>query len=40
VEEKVVQLQNSKRELAAAIISEDNSLIRNLQKEDLEMLLS
>ena len=40
VEEKVLQLQNSKRELAAAIISEDNSLIRNLQREDLELLLS
>jgi SNF2 family DNA or RNA helicase len=40
VEEKVLQLQNTKRELAAAIISEDNSLIRNLQREDLELLLS
>jgi superfamily II DNA or RNA helicase len=40
VEEKVLKLQNSKRELAAAIISEDNSLIRNLQREDLELLLS
>ncbi|HLK62692.1 MAG TPA: DEAD/DEAH box helicase [Bryobacteraceae bacterium] len=40
VEEKVLQLQNSKRELAAAIIGEDNSLIRDLQREDLEMLLS
>ncbi len=40
VEEKVLQLQNSKRELAAAIIGEDNSLIRNLQREDLELLLS
>ena len=40
VEEKVLQLQNTKRDLAAAIISEDNSLIRNLQREDLELLLS
>jgi superfamily II DNA or RNA helicase len=40
VEEKVLQLQNTKRELAAAIISEDNSLIRSLQREDLELLLS
>ena len=40
VEEKILQLQGSKRDLAAAIISEDNSLIRNLQREDLEMLLS
>ena len=40
VEEKVLQLQNSKRELAASIISEDNSPLRDLQREDLEMLLS
>jgi SNF2 family DNA or RNA helicase len=40
VEEKILQLQSSKRDLAAAIIGEDNSLIRNLQREDLELLLS
>ncbi|HKE24563.1 MAG TPA: SNF2-related protein [Bryobacteraceae bacterium] len=40
VEEKVLQLQKSKRDLAAAIIGEDNSLIRNLRREDLELLLS
>jgi superfamily II DNA or RNA helicase len=40
VEEKVLQLQSTKRDLAAAILSEDNSLIRNLQREDLELLLS
>jgi superfamily II DNA or RNA helicase len=40
VEEKVLELQQSKRDLAAAIIGEDNSLIRNLQREDLELLLS
>jgi SNF2 family DNA or RNA helicase len=40
VEEKVLELQNSKRELADAIISEDNSLIRDLRAEDLELLLS
>jgi SNF2 family DNA or RNA helicase len=40
VEEKVLELQNSKRDLAAAIITEDNSLIRNLKREDLELLLS
>jgi SNF2 family DNA or RNA helicase len=40
VEEKVLQLQNTKRDLAAAIISEDNSPLRNLKREDLEMLLS
>ncbi|HEX8892814.1 MAG TPA: DEAD/DEAH box helicase, partial [Terriglobales bacterium] len=40
IEEKVLQLQNSKRDLAASIIGADNSLIRNLQPEDLELLLS
>ena len=40
VEEKVLQLQETKRDLAAAIIGADNSLIRNLQREDLEILLS
>ncbi|MDQ3009649.1 MAG: DEAD/DEAH box helicase [Acidobacteriota bacterium] len=40
VEEKVLQLQNTKRDLADAIINADNSLIRSLKKEDLEMLLS
>ncbi|MBV8845042.1 MAG: DEAD/DEAH box helicase [Bryobacterales bacterium] len=40
VEEKVLELQRTKRDLAAAIISADNSLIRNLGREDLELLLS
>jgi SNF2 family DNA or RNA helicase len=40
VEEKVLALQNTKRDLADAIINADNSLIRNLTREDLEMLLS
>jgi SNF2 family DNA or RNA helicase len=40
VEEKVLQLQENKREIADAIINQDNSLIRNLQQEDLEILLS
>jgi superfamily II DNA or RNA helicase len=40
VEEKILQLQSHKRDLAAAIISEDNSLIRDLKREDLELLLS
>jgi SNF2 family DNA or RNA helicase len=40
VEEKVLQLQESKKEIADAIINQDNSLIRNLQQEDLEILLS
>jgi hypothetical protein len=40
VEEKVLELQKSKRDLADAIINADNSLIRNLGREDLELLLS
>jgi superfamily II DNA or RNA helicase len=40
VEEKVLELQKSKRDLASAIISQDNSFIKNLQREDLELLLS
>ncbi len=39
VEEKVVQLQQTKRDLADAIIGADNSLIRTLTREDLEALL-
>jgi len=40
VEERVLELQNSKRDLAASIITADNSLIRNLRAEDLSVLLS
>jgi superfamily II DNA or RNA helicase len=40
VEEKVLQLQSSKRELADAIINEDNSLIGGLTTDDLKLLLS
>ncbi len=40
VEEKVLELQRSKRDLAASIIQGDNSLIRDLKREDLELLLS
>ena len=40
VEEKVLELQQSKRDLAAAIIEADGSVIRNLKREDLELLLS
>lgn len=40
IEEKILDLQQSKRELASAIIGEENSLIRNLCREDLELLLS
>jgi superfamily II DNA or RNA helicase len=40
VEEKVLELQKTKRDLADAIINADNSLIRRLAREDLELLLS
>ncbi|HJW94001.1 MAG TPA: DEAD/DEAH box helicase [Thermoanaerobaculia bacterium] len=40
VEEKILELQSRKRELAESIISEDNSVLRKLEVEDLEMLLS
>ncbi len=40
VEEKVLQLQDTKRDLADAIISANNSMIRGLKREDLELLLS
>ncbi len=40
VEEKVLELQRTKRDLADAILGEDRSLIRDLKREDLELLLS
>jgi len=40
VEEKVLQLQETKRNLADAILGASNSLIRDLQREDIEMLFS
>jgi SNF2 family DNA or RNA helicase len=40
VEEKVLELQRTKRDLADAIINADNSLIRDLRPEDLALLLS
>jgi superfamily II DNA or RNA helicase len=40
VEEKVLELQASKRNLADAIVRADESLIRDLRKEDLELLLA
>src|SRR5207248_4185125 len=38
VEEKVLELQKSKRDLADAIINQDNSLIARMGREELEML--
>jgi superfamily II DNA or RNA helicase len=40
VEEKVLQLQETKRNLADAIIGAENGLIRDLTREDIELLLS
>ncbi len=40
VEEKVLALQETKRDLADAILNEDNRTLRNLTREDLELLLS
>jgi SNF2 family DNA or RNA helicase len=40
VEEKVLQLQDSKRTLAREIISSDDTLVRSLTRDDLERLLS
>ena len=40
IEEKVLTLQNTKRELADAILGADNRVLRTLGKEDLELLLS
>jgi SNF2 family DNA or RNA helicase len=40
VEEKVLALQASKRELADAVLGESAAGLRQLQREDLELLLS
>jgi SNF2 family DNA or RNA helicase len=40
VEEKVLELQATKRTLAEAIVRADESLLRELRREDLELLLS
>ena len=40
VEERILELQKTKRELADSIIAADNNLIRSLTREDLDLLLS
>ena len=40
VEEKILALQDQKRELAASIISADTGILSGLTTEDVEMLLS
>ena len=40
VEEKILELQSRKRELADSIITQDNSVLRTLEVADIELLLS
>ena len=40
VEERVLELQQRKRKLADAILAADNGVMRDLRREDLELLLS
>ena len=40
VEQKVLELQKTKRDLADAIITADNRTLATLKREDLELLLS
>ncbi len=40
IEEKILELQAGKKQLAEAIVAEDNSLLGGLSAEDLEFLLS
>lgn len=40
VEEKVLELQDTKRDLADAIVGANEGLVRNMGREDLELLLS
>ena len=40
VEEKIAELQKQKKDLADAILQENNSLMRNMSVDDLDMLLS
>lgn len=40
VEEKILELQEHKRRIAEAIVSQENSVLANLTPEDLELLLA
>jgi SNF2 family DNA or RNA helicase len=40
IEEKILQLQESKRSLADAIVGEENSVLRQITADDLDLLLS
>jgi SNF2 family DNA or RNA helicase len=39
VEEKILELQKKKKDLAESIISEDKDFMKKLSREDLEKLL-
>ncbi len=40
VEEKILELQKTKKDLAESIVSEDQDFLKKLTKEDLEMILA
>jgi SNF2 family DNA or RNA helicase len=40
VEEKILELQKTKKDLAESIISEDQDFLRKLTRDDLEQLLT
>ncbi|MCA8990215.1 MAG: DEAD/DEAH box helicase, partial [Planctomycetaceae bacterium] len=40
IEEKIAELQQSKRKLADAILSENSSLMKSLTADDLKLLFS
>ena len=40
VEEKIIELQKTKRDLAESIISEDQDFLKKLSRDDLQMLLT
>jgi SNF2 family DNA or RNA helicase len=40
IEERIADLQESKRKLADAIVAADENLLRDMTKEDLEVLFS
>ena len=40
IEDKIIQLQDKKRKLAKELVSDDNSFVKSLSKEDVEFLFS
>jgi SNF2 family DNA or RNA helicase len=39
IEERVLELQAQKRQLTEAVLGDDRSLLQDLSKDDLELLL-